>query len=161
MGYDVNVPLMTKLSGQVTGKGTIQFSGKNWATYFTYTVEPVLLETLTVNSAVMAGSDSFNVLDEGKCYKFKVIGTWTNRSFESVDAEYASPGNWTIHSDGPGLSGTWDIRLLDLQVNDKFVEWGVYDSGHTYYQVFVGTGNIVNFRVFDGDPGTNTPNSGW
>jgi len=30
-------------------EGTIQFDGKNWATYFTYTVEPVLLETLTVD----------------------------------------------------------------------------------------------------------------
>jgi len=145
-----------------TGEGTIQFPGKNWATYFIYTVEPVLLETLIVDSAAMAGSDSGSVLEEGKCYKFKVIGTWTNRVFESVDAEYASPDNWTTYSDGPGLPGTWDIRLLELQINNGFVDWGDYDSGHTYYYLdFAATGNTVNFRVFDGDPGTNTLIPGW
>jgi len=139
-------------------EGTIQFDGKNWATYFTYTVEPVLLETLTVDSAAMAGSDSFNVLDEGKCYKFKVIGTWTNRGWEPVDAEYTSSDDWTNVLDGP--SG-YDVRLLELQVNEEFVDWGVYNPGHTYYLDFLGIGSTVNFRVFDGDPTTNTLIPGW
>jgi len=147
-----------------TEEGKIQFPGKNWATYFTYTVEPVLLETLIVDSAVMAGSDSVNALDEGKCYNFKVIGTWMNRGWEPVDAEftnavYTSSDDWLNVLDGP--SG-YDIRLLNLQVNEEdFVDWGEYSIEHIYYLGFLGTGSTVNFRVFDGDPGTNTLIPGW
>ena len=142
--------------------GEMPFSGANWATYFTYTVEPVLLETLSVNSALMEGSISVNVLDVGKHYNFKVIGTWTNRGWESVDAKYASPDNWTNHSDGPGSPGTWDPRLLDLQVNGSFVaDWGAYSAVHIYYLDFTGIGSTVNFRVFDGEPTTNTLIPSW
>jgi len=106
----------------------------------------------------MAGSDSFNVLDEGKCYKFKVIGTWTNRGWESVDAKFTSSDDWTNVLDGP--SG-YDVRLLELQEDEGFVDWGAYNPGHTYYLDFLGIGFTVNFRVFDGDPTTNTLNPSW
>jgi len=106
----------------------------------------------------MAGSDSFNVLDEGKCYKFKVIGTWTNRGWEPVDAEFTSSVDWTDFLEGP--SG-YDIRLLELQVNEEFIDWGEYSTEHIYYLGFLGKGSTVNFRVFDGDPGTNTLIPGW
>jgi len=46
-------------------------------------------------------------------------------------------------------------------VNNAFVDWGAYSATHVYELTFTGTGSSVNFRVFDGNVGTNTPDPGW
>jgi len=46
-------------------------------------------------------------------------------------------------------------------VNQVFVNWGPYESSHVYYLQMTETGSTVSFRVFDGDPTTNTIDPGW
>ena len=82
-----------------------------------------------------------------------------NRGWEYVDASYTSADNWVTHTDGP--TGGYDQRLLEVQGENQFVNWGAYSSTHTYTLLYTGGGSTVNFRVFDGDPATNTLNPGW
>lgn len=122
-----------------------------------------LVQTLTVDSADVDGADSV-ALTKDKKYRFEVSGTWTNIGKNVADAEYASLDNWLTHMDGyniaPYLLGAGEF---DLQVNDKFVNWGAYSSSHEYGSTMMGDGNPVNFRVFDGDSTKTpaTPDAGW
>jgi len=116
------------------------------------------IETVTVNSAIMAGTNS-STLVSGQNYYFDVNGTWTNRPGETVDAKYTTMDNWLTNSDAP--SGGYLNELLDLQINNAFVDWGLYSPLHIYSRNFVGNGSVVNFSVFDGEVGSNTPNAGW
>ena len=123
-----------------------------------------LVETITVNSAVYTGASS-NVLEAGVQYQFVASGTWVNRVPETVDAQYVSPDTtWGTFTTGPA---GYDEKLLDLQVDSEFVDWGVYNPDHEYQYNFTGTGAVVNFRVFegdivtDGDVTTYTLNQSW
>jgi len=142
------------------GAGT-GFSGKNWATYFTYTVQGnwVLLETLTVDSTSVTGTTSNTVLDSGKTYKFKAIGTWTNTVNNVADAEYTSKDNWATHADGyiwPPYAYL-GANFGDLQVGSTFINWGSYSASHVYDYEHAGTGTTVTFRVFDGEDPNPVP----
>ena len=114
-----------------------------------------LVERIPVVSADSIGADSVAVLETGVQYQFVVSGTWINGDSESVDAQYVSPdATWGIPTPGP--EGPYE-ELLDLQVNSEFVDWGEYSETHEYKYNFTGTGAAVNFRVFEGDVATNTP----
>jgi hypothetical protein len=137
----------------------------NWGTWFKYTIVEKtwnLVDTVTVDSANKLGANSVT-LESGVQYKIVVDGSyWTNRGWESVDASYVSADGWVTHTDGPGPpGGPYDQRLLELQVNEQFVNWGPYSGEHIYTLMFDGEGSTVNFRVFDGDPTTNTLEPGW
>ena len=141
------------------GAGT-GFSGKNWATYFTYTVQGwVLLETLTVDSTSVTGTTSTTVLDSSKTYKFEASGTWTNTVNNVADAEYTSKDNWATHADGyiwPPYAYL-GANFGDLQVGSTFINWGSYSASHVYDYEHAGTGTTVTFRVFDGEDPNPVP----
>lgn len=109
-------------------------------------------ETISVDSAVYTGASSA-VLEAGVQYRFVVSGTWENTDQGVVDAVYVSEDDWETHSTGP----VGDDKLLDLQVNNEFVNWGGYNPDHEYQYIFTGTAAAVNFRIFEGDVATNTP----
>jgi hypothetical protein len=116
------------------------------------------VDYVTVNSAVYTGADS-PVLEAGVQYQFKVIGCWEVQGVVDAvyaDALYVSEDGWTTILNGPAGE---DEKLLDLQVNSEFVDWGSYNAAHEYVYDFTGTGAAVNFRVFEGDVATNTPDS--
>jgi hypothetical protein len=92
-------------------------------------------------------------------YKVTVSGTWTNRSVEQVDSECTS------YQNGPwmnAVTGGFSPDLLDVQINNGFVDWGTCDSvTNTYTHWVHGTGTPMNLRVFDGDVATNAQNPSW
>lgn len=121
--------------------------------------DEVLIESLVLNTSNSNGVTSSEILENGKTYKFVVSGEWTNRPGEKVDAKFTTMDDWLNWADAP--SGGYDPKLLDVQVNDLFVDWGLYSSDHTYSINYTGDGNPVNFRVFDGDVSSGVINEGW
>ncbi|MEI7749770.1 MAG: SdrD B-like domain-containing protein [Candidatus Moraniibacteriota bacterium] len=121
-----------------------------------------LLESKSVDSSSLSGVSSDAILQNGESYLVESSGTWTNTGKNIADAEYASVDNWQTHMDGydipPYLLGKGEF---DLQVDNAFVNWGAYNPAHTYSYLYSGTGSRVNFRVFDGDSTTGSPDSGW
>jgi hypothetical protein len=118
------------------------------------------LEVVEVPSNDVAGADSQSMLFSGEDYKLIASGEWYNFSDNSraVDAEYISDDAWLTYVDGPPALVP---DQLDLQVDESFQDWGAYSSSHEYSIDYAGVGNTVNFRVFDGDAVTNTPNVNW
>lgn len=117
------------------------------------------LETVVVDSAVMAGANSTTVLESGQSYLVKAKGTWQNRGNENVDARFTTANSWSTAEEAP--YGGFPDNLLELQVNSNFVDWSAYSSTHEYDVIVSGTGAVANFGVFDGDVNTNTQNPGW
>ena len=120
-----------------------------------------LVQTITLDPSVMAGANS-DILKSDVNYRFNVSGTWENRPGEDVDAEYSTPNDWSTYTDAP--YGGFPGGLLDVQVDNNFVDWGAYATSHEYTQSYVGNNASVNFRVFDGVvdpiPGWYTDNVG-
>jgi hypothetical protein len=112
-----------------------------------------LVETVTVpalNAPVITASTSFAT---GEKYKVVVSGTaWANEAIE-FDAEYSwnqgvnvgdkSTATWTN-----GVLGypSYGENCLDLIMNGNHINWGAYNSGHTYTQYLTGTGIPPNFQ---------------
>lgn len=149
-----------------TAVGVTPFPGANWATYFGYTLQAVLVETVTVPATVPGGTTSTTVLASGRQYLFKVTGTttWQNRNgYDIVDAECVntSGGGWQ-----QGVAG-YDADLLNLQVNTISVDWTPFgvantngcDNNNEYTFSFTGTGATVDFRIYDGTG--NVQNPSW
>ncbi|MFO7891369.1 MAG: hypothetical protein R6V04_13640 [bacterium] len=136
------------------GDGTRFVNRGNWATYFTYDIKSwECVEIINVNAADSDGENS-DILEDGTNYKFEVTGTYSNKPSDPhlVDAKYISFDNWVTWLDAyPNRDNT----LLELTVNDNFVNWGDYNPDHTYYHEFEGDGNPVNFAVYDTYYGDN------
>lgn len=118
------------------------------------------VEQLSVPSENSTGVTS-STLTGGLSYIFKVVGTWLNdRSGEPnyVDAEYSTIDDWETQMNG--FTG-YGEDILDLQVNQSFVDWGTYSTAHTYARGYQPLANeSVNFRIFDGEVG-GEPIDGW
>jgi hypothetical protein len=146
-----------------TEVGQMPFPGKNWATFITYEIQGGwdLVETLTVMSNDIDGETSMYKLDSDRCYKIVVSGYFINtgQGDEWVDAAYLSmpPHDDPWMANHPG----YDDKLLELQINEQFVNWGAYDATHEYSYVMPGNDAQVTFRVFDGNVATNAQDSGW
>lgn len=142
--------------------GQQQFPGNGWATYIDYDVQGwVIYDEIVVFANNPAGRDC-DPLQDDILYKFIVAGTWTNRisalgPVESVDAGYVSWDGWVTHTDapqppvGPPYTGdSYPDDLLSLQIDQGFIGWNPYSAEHHYQVLYTGTGDPVNFRVFDG-----------
>jgi hypothetical protein len=125
--------------------------------YFARNTKSFSTQTYSLNSNVQDGINIATTAD--KIYKITIAGTWTNRGGEVVDAECTSwqGGDWKNE-----VNGGFSSDLLDVQVNQTFVDWGACNSStHTYTLWVLGDGNLLNLRVFDGDTSTNTQFPGW
>ncbi|MBA7552163.1 hypothetical protein ES705_44718 [subsurface metagenome] len=130
------------------------FPGKNWATYFKYLVQPVLIEEISIDPKNPAGATSTAILENEVEYEFVVSGTWENRTWERVDAKYCSADSWaTPGTEAP--SGGYPDELLELYVDGGSVDWGAYSDTHIYTLDFTGSGFAVNFAVHDTYYGDN------
>ncbi len=106
-----------------------------------------------------AGADAASELSADTPYVAIASGTWLNdRNPDNyVDAEYSTEDNWLTNMDG--FTG-YGENILDLQINEEFVNWGPYNSLHTYATSFTqDSEEAANFRMFDGN-GT-TVEEGW
>jgi hypothetical protein len=137
------------------------FLGKNWATYFNYIVQPVLLETVIVNANNASTTYSTTVLEVGKNYQLKVSGTAFAGDTIYFDAKYSTSsysiplGTWTdsvAHYEGLGAN------LLNLAVNGVFVDWGAYNPDHVYYWNMPGDGSLLGVAlwIYDTYPSNNS-----
>lgn len=128
-----------------------------------------LEETVSVSSGSITGGTSGLSLDSGRDYILRASGTWHNGGGlapSDHDAEYMSYDGWATSMDG---DSAWESAYsiipaadgLELQVNNAFVNWGVFSAIHSYDLAFTGTGSPVSFRVFDGRPANAEPESGW
>lgn len=118
-----------------------------------------MLETVSIAANNPNGSNSTNALVSGQSYIVEASGEWQNRGFETVDASFTTPDGWDTELAAP--QGGFPDDLLELQVNNGFVNWGPYNEDHEYSYLMTGNGATANFRVFDGDANTNTLNPGW
>jgi len=121
-----------------------------------YHIGPTLVETVTVPANSSTGVSSVAALEAGKDYFLKAYGT--------ACAEENTPGTCTIFFDAEyanrpsvdetnwvdGVTGyeSWTTNLLDLKVDGNFVNWGAYNTEHTYQIPYSGTGNVL-FVTYD------------
>lgn len=127
---------------------------------------PILIDTFAVAATSTTGSSSNVTLETGKNYLIKASGTWKNRNgIDSVDAEFNSYDNWVTPQDGdPAWTSfglTQYFNLLELQLNNGFINWGVYSPTHEYEYAMTGTGSTLSARIFDGQTDTNTITPSW
>ena len=145
--------------------GKIGFPGRNWATYFNYTLEPIFIETVTVFPD--GGDDcSTTILETGKKYRLDVSGTyifanWTGAGI--ADAKYslrpAGICNDTGSTDwisGDDLFNCYGVRYLELLLDGLPQPWGAFNETHTYSIEHIGTGNTVCFKILDTAYGDNS-----
>jgi len=143
--------------------GSLPFPGNNWATYFTYELEEVLIETVTVfpNGTNCCSS----VLETGKKYRLEASGTYRFANWGEAgiaDAKYSLRIQGS-YNPGPGpqwISG--DVfpvpytNYLELWVNGIPQDWtGDYIS-HIYSMDYDGDGSPVCFSILDDAYGDNS-----
>jgi len=128
------------------------------------------VDSFQVPANTPLGHDSIS-LTGGTSYVALAGGVWLNdRNPDNfVDPEYSTEfGNsgtiqtdWSGQTIMDGFTG-YGENILDLQIAQQFVNWGTYNNLHQYATAFVpGSDGSVNFRVFDGNADSNTPNAGW
>lgn len=78
-----------------------------------------------------------------------------------ADAQNQTPSIWfdAECSNNTGISSSWvdgvegyesyGLDLLDLKVNNQFVDWGSCNPAHEYEKTMVGTGSNTTFQIYD------------
>ena len=117
-----------------------------------------LVDTILVNSTSATPVLSSVTSEIGKNYKIKAIGTANAGDTITFDAEYSLTGKvpadtWTDDVSGYESEGP---NLLDLMVNNSFVNWGAFNEDHTYWYETVGDGNAFSFKINDIFPSNNS-----
>lgn len=149
-----------------------QFQYTNWdpaiAAYFgseTYNVCVYLeaeyaTQTGTVDSANPNGATA--TLPATGNYSVCVSGTYTSSNHVG-DAEYVSTDGWMTATDGLTNQYAYlGAGFGDVQINGQFVNWGAYNTNHSYCTTVAGTkGGSLSLRVFDGDSNTNEIVESW
>jgi hypothetical protein len=96
-------------------------------------------------------------------YSVCVSGTYSSSNHVG-DAEYVTTDDWATPGTD-GLTNEWSILgtgFGDVQINNSFVDWGEYNSNHSYCTTVNGTkGSSLNLRVFDGYANTNQIVADW
>ena len=129
------------------------FIGKNWATYFNYTVQKVLVDTVYVYANKISTTYSNIILESGKNYQLKVSGTAYAGDTIDFDAKY-SITNRILDDDWTDLVSGYESygpTLLELSVDGEFVAWGNYNPDHVYYCNMPGDGSPLGLalRIYD------------
>jgi hypothetical protein len=122
--------------------------------------EATPLETVVVPATSTGGVMSTSVLALGKEYVLRASGTANAADGIDFDADYSfripTSVTWT---DAVNTYEYLGDTLLDLKVDDAFVDWdtdAIYNTDHTYSRTYVGTGLPVSFGIYDVAPENNT-----
>jgi len=115
------------------------------------------LETVAVLANKDTATLSSTVLQDGKNYELKAYGTACAEMNSPptctifFDAEYGQNMNGATRQWLDGVEGyeRYGTDLLDLMVGGNFVEWGAYNSAHTYWLPVTGTGSQLPLQVYD------------
>jgi len=148
------------------GAGTRFVKKGNWATYFQYEVEPQyeFVETVYVPSENKDGIDSTIALTLGQEYELRASGTYRFANWGKygiADAEYSyRPAAYTPNIIAGWIQGEDYFASpcgLDIQVDNTCVYWGDLDEpNHEYEIIYLGTGSIVHFHIYDSAYGDNS-----
>lgn len=105
-----------------------------------------LVDTVEVNSENSTAVSSSVSLNNSAQYLLEVSGTYKfGNPNRRADAEYISElGDWTDVA-----NDTYEDDFLDLLVDGVARDWGEFDSSHTYYLPFAGTGSAASFLIKD------------
>jgi hypothetical protein len=111
------------------------------------------IETVAVPASKDTATLSSIALQNGKNYELKAYGTatacWEPGCQITFDAEYSTSDGTTWVD---GVAAPYDgygTNLLDLMVNGGYVDWGAYNSAHTYWLPVTGTGSTLPLQVYD------------
>jgi hypothetical protein len=111
-----------------------------------------------LNTPVVTSSVS---LSSGTWYRFEVSGTYNAGDSITADAEYSyrpvGPGTHVWQEPVENYE-SYGPDLLDLMVNNGFVDWGPYNDSHIYTVDFMGLGNAVTFQINDFYPSNDSGN---
>ena len=103
-------------------------------------------------------------LINGQDYRIEASGTYfaggtnledieADAKFSQDDFQAANSLPWTdlVHN-----YESYGPELLNLKVNDVFVDWGSFAANHIYSLNFTGLGSQANFQIYDIAPDNNT-----
>jgi hypothetical protein len=112
------------------------------------------VETVTVPAADADGVTSLTVLDSDYDYVLRASGTAYACNVDgcviSFDADYSTSDGGTSWDNGVAAPyAIYGEDLLDLKVNGSFVNWGAYNSGHSYEYDLAGGNTPVTLGVYD------------
>jgi len=138
-----------------TAAGENRFVDKgSWATYFTYELKEVLIETLHVPAYSESTTEpvivsTTNMLTEGETYRFVASRTADAGAGIVFDAKYTLSVGETTWNDEVLNYESFGSDLLELFVDGDSVDWGLYDDTHVYETLFTGAGTTVEFYIYD------------
>jgi hypothetical protein len=147
------------------------FSGNTWATYFTYTIQAVLLETIQVPGTNATGVTSATTLESGVDYRLEASGTyqfanWGEFGIADAQCSYRDAGHGGEGWVNGGALGS--ANYLEVWMDGATVDWQPEtcdESGHSYSLDVTGTGSTAGFNILDscggGTPGCYEDNSGY
>jgi hypothetical protein len=121
-------------------------------------VEPVLLETLTIQAVDTEPVQSTVVLASGSSYRLVCAGVVDIR-----DGDYSGDGDYWWPNDLPLAIGD-SVNGVDmgLAVNDtdgtdsRSPDWGDFSGSHTYEATIPGTDTVLSAIFFDPNHGNNS-----
>ncbi len=159
-GYDLNAVQALQDCIEIQeetgwGEGDYIREDKNWAMYYEYTIqeEQDLVDTIEVPAKGYIVSSMG--LEEGKEYILEAVGTAFAGGKYTEDIEFDAKYSIT-HSK---LDDTWTdtvtdyesygTNLLELKVNDEFIDWGAYNEDHKYYWTLTGDGESIDLQIYD------------
>lgn len=123
---------------------------------FIASIQPVFVEAVEVYANNPISTLSNIELKDGVQYELEAIGTAYAGGHYTEDIEFDAEYSFT-HSKVPDDTWTdavtdYEIHgptLLDLFVNGGSVDWGAYNTEHTYYYGVTGTGAPLELLIYD------------
>ncbi|MCK4553085.1 LamG domain-containing protein [Candidatus Pacearchaeota archaeon] len=120
---------------------------------------PLLVDTVEVyaNDPSPTYSPTYSniALEFGVEYELEAMGTANAGGNIYFDAEYSTRDGWATQQDGVLGYESLGENLLDLKVDNNFVDWGAYNTEHTYYQTVTGAGIPLELWIYDSYPYNN------
>lgn len=144
-------------------EGTEFADDRGWATYSTYTIQPVLIETVQVSSGDIVNNTnvvvwSNNVLESGVSYQLKATGTYVYWPAQLPDAGIADahcslrpPGSYNTGLEAAWINGDQlSNHGLEVWANSLPVSWIEDCNGaHGYTADVDGGGTTISFTIND------------
>lgn len=112
------------------------------------------IETIVVPANKSTPTTSVYPLVNNVNYLLMTSGTFTyNSAGDWADAEWYSKNGEIVKGDTEGSKP----YVLDVSINgySENVNWGNYNITHNYQKSFIGTGDTVNFSIYDSNSSDN------
>jgi len=147
------------------GAGTRFVEQGNWATYFTYEIQPVLLDTVEVTpygTAAYTPTPTYSniVLEAGKNYSLRASSTYRFANWGEYGIADAA-WNYRRAANAPGGVAGWyqqASQRLQVWIGGEAVAWQPteYNPEHIYTLDVTGAGDELMFTIVDDAYGDNS-----